>query len=142
MNSTGGGSVAPDGTGYVWHDGTENRIEREQAYLAGVQKRGHPRTRQEFDALRAKRRRYRRRAPTAPPEIGFEDTVMLPTPIDILGHPAHDRISCATLAVHQLVVLTDELVEHVSVEPGDEGAFVAMALASALTRLRMRQTVC
>ena len=55
---------------------------------------------------------------------------MLPTPIDILGHPAHNRISCATLAVHQLVVLTDELVEHVSVEPGDEGAFVAMALAS------------
>jgi hypothetical protein len=74
-------------------------------------------------------------APAPASAAADEDTTMLSTPIDLDGHPAHDRISCAMRAVHQLVVLAGELVYHVSVEPGDEEAFVTMALASRAHRL-------
>jgi hypothetical protein len=125
-------SVAPDCTVHVWCGGAlEQRIERGQAFLTRVQKHGRPLSQREFDAMWAKVAPGASNAPTtAAPAEADEDTTIASTPMDLVDHPAHHRISCATLGVDQLVVLTRELVERVSAEPADEKWFVAMALAS------------
>lgn len=124
-------SVAPDCTVYAWNEHDEDGIMRGEAFLDRVQKHGRLLSQQEFDVLRARSAPGESSAPTtAVPAEADEDTTMASTPMDLVDHPAHTRINCATLGVDQLVVLTRELVERVSAEPADEKWFVAMALAS------------